>query len=567
VADPHDSRTVLGDWVLGELIGTGTGTAVHRGHHRLHPDRAVAIKRLVGDRATAVGPATVAALRDEAATLADVSHPAVIPCTDVVVDGNGVALVMPLAPGGSLGTRIHTGGALPWCEVAELGARVASALAAAHGMGIVHRDVAPGNILFGHDLEPRLADFGSALLAGGDDDRVVGTPGYLDPLVARGLPASAASDVYGLGVVLYEALAGQPPFAGVTPDAVQRAADRGVHLPLADLVPGAPLALTAAIERAMARDSADRFAGARELQVALEHVVLTEVPTATDPDVDRAVSAGLAVTPGADGIADIGGGADADGGGGAGAGVDAAGGTEAVADSDDIGLAATTDFGPRPIAMLDVEQPRRPWWVVVALVVVVVVPVATAAWAVVATRSDTRSSVVGNVATTVATPSAPVTSGTATNPTATPLGGAPRATTTPAAGGAALVPRVPAPCRGQPPTVDDQLLGDVDGRGCALAITVVRGDEFTTLTLPDEAGELAGDYLLEGPPVHVVVGDWDGDGVDTPAVTLDDSGVVFAFGEWGAGRSTAIGTPIGATPPVVVTGPDGRDRVVGDDAG
>lgn len=132
---------------------------------------------------------------------------------------------------------------------------------------------------------------------------------------------------------------------------------------------------------------------------------------------------------------------------------------------------------------------------------------------------------------------------------------------------AAVVPRVPAPpCDGQPPVTDTQLLADVDGRGCSLAVAMVRGDEFTTLALPDEAGPVAGDYLLEGPPVHVVVGDWDGDGIDTPAVTLDDTGVVFGFAEWGAGQSAVLGDPIGDAAPLVVTGPDGVDRVVGDDS-
>lgn len=552
---------LVGDWVLDEPIGRGAGSVVHRGHHRLHPDRAVAIKRLVSAGAEGtIDPAAVATLRREAGVLARVAHPAIIPFTDVVDDGSGVALVMPLAPGGSLAARIRSRGALPWPEVADLGARLAGALAAAHGAGIVHRDVTPGNVLYGRELEPRLADFSAAVLEG-DDHHVVGTPGYLDPEVARGAPAGPAGDVYGLGVVLYEALAGQPPFAGATPEAVLRSADRGVHLPLAALVPDAPAELAAVVERAMARVPADRHGGAQQLQVALEDVVLTtpdqgeEAPGLAPPAVVLPPSdeTGAMSSP-----------------------------EDAMAMSLDDGqgdrLAPTTDFGPRPIAPLDIEEPRRPWWMVAALVAVVVLPLGVAAWALLANRVDdtistgtapTAAMTAGSTASPTAAPGAAVTTAPAqsTAPAATPTPATPSpAPTTPGPSEVALVPRVPAPlCDGVDPPAADDLQADVDGRGCSLPISVTPGPEFTTLGLPTEAGPLAGDYRLEGPPVFVVVGDWDGDGVDTPAITVDGTGVVFAFDAWGAGQSATIGDPIGAAAPVVVTAPDGVDRVVADE--
>ncbi|HKJ55777.1 MAG TPA: serine/threonine-protein kinase [Nitriliruptoraceae bacterium] len=571
--------TQLGDWVVEDPIGHGTGTVVHRGHHRLHPDRLVAIKRLRGDGPAGGGGVADlrATLEREAQVLASLAHPSIMPFSDVVMDGDGVALVMPLAAGGSLAARIRAEGALPWRDVADLGARVAAALAAAHGAGIVHRDVTPGNILFGRELEPRLADFGAALLAS-DDGRLIGTPGYLDPMVTRGTPPGPSGDVYSLGVVLYEALAGQPPFAGATPEATMRAADRGIHLPLAALAPDAPGNLAAIIEQAMQRDAAGRFSSAQQLQVALEHVLLSasgegsvtmppplppppwaSAAPGADAPVDASAPPGAAARPDATGVTEAGtprqhaadgaparsGDADS---GVAGGVVDAGAEGGGAGSVDERRPApATTDFGPRPMQPLDVAEPTRPWWMVAALVAVVAIPLVVAVWAVVASRS-------GDVAPTAATTSAtsPTTASTvAVSPSASPGG---------------LAPRVPAPlCAGEPTPGDGDLVADVDDRGCSLVITVTARSSATILTLPAAAGSLAGTYSLDGPPEAVVVGDWDGDGIDTPAVTLDASGAVWAFPEWDAGQSEQIGEPIGDARPVVRTDDAGIDHVAADE--
>ncbi len=97
-----------------------------------------------------------------------------------------------------------------------------------------------------------------------------------------------------------------------------------------------------------------------------------------------------------------------------------------------------------------------------------------------------------------------------------------------------------------------------------MVIAVTRRSTATILTLPASAGGLAGTYSLEGPPLAVVVGDWDGDGDDTPAVTLDATGTVWAFAEWDAGESAQLGDPIGDAEPVVVTDGDGVDHVAAD---
>lgn len=608
----------LGDWVVGEPVGHGANSVVHEGHHRLHVDRVVAIKRRSGTTG-APGPDEIAVLVREARVLRQLSHPAIMPFVDVVPDDDGVALVMDLAQG-SLSARIEAEGALAWQDVADLGSRIGSGLAAAHGAGIIHRDVTPGNILYGRELEPRLADFGASLM-GQDDHRVVGTPGYLDPAVADGGQPGPLSDVYGLGIVLYEALAGQPPWAGGTPQAVMRAADRGVHLPLSDLAPDAPPHLTAIIEQAMHRDPSQRMPNAQQLHTALEQVALVagaesaggaeasagsatpDGPTASGsvPDVSgpEAMASGafraMAGDPGRDRVRD-----DWDAGLAAmspsarqlqsdqvvdgesprgpssGDRPDDAGGPEATATS------PTTDFGPRPMPPIEVEEPGRAWWMVALLVAVVVVPLGVAAWALWSWNTGEQADPAGrDDADPTATASAVApTAGSGTAVAVPPvLGTAPvpsdtrsAATSTATASPSSLdpgnmEPRVAAPlCDDVAEPGADELVGDVDGRGCSLPVQVVPGEDVTTLRLPDAAGQIAGSYELDGPPLHIVLGDWDGDGSDTPAVIVDAVGTVFGFSSWQAGRADEIDEPIGAGTPAVVTHPTGIDHVVASDA-
>lgn len=197
---------------------------------------------------------------------------------------------------------------------------------------------------------------------------------------------------------------------------------------------------------------------------------------------------------------------------------------------------------------LEVAEPTRPWWMVAALVAVVAIPLVVAVWAVVASRGGAE-----------VTPTAATTPGTA--PTTAPTAAA---NSSGSPGG--LVPRVPAPlCAGEATPGNDDLVADVDDRGCSLVVMVTERSSATILTLPAAAGGLAGTYSLEGPPEAVVVGDWDGDGIDTPAVTLDASGIVWAFPGWDAGESEPIGDPIGDATPVVLTDDAGVDHVAADE--
>lgn len=508
---------VLGEYVLLEEVGRGNHGVVHRGRSRDRAGRIVAVKRLAGG----ADPAAVDRLWREADTLAQLAHPAIVPLLDVVDDPPaGVALVLPWAPGGSLEDVLQRDGRLPWARVADVGARIASALATAHGAGVLHRDVKPANVLLGAEDEPRLADFGTARLVADGDDEVVGTAEYLDPaVVVEGQPPTPRSDGYALGVVLYRALSGQLPYAGGSPAATVAAADRGVHPRLADLVDDAPAELVAAIERAMARDPDDRFGSVQQLQVALEPLVRADEaarwgalegrlgggPTDPAPKGPRAPTPARASAP-----------ADP---------------APATASGD----SGTRMFGPRPDRAPTPEPARRrPAWAVPAIVAVALVPVVLVVWLLLARGGEDPS---------VATPDAP----------------APVASPTPRA--------APAACDGapRPADADAVLEADVDGRGCALPLGVstqdVDSEPMQVLTVPDAAGDAAGRYALAAADDVVVVGDWDCDGTDTPGVHRPADGRTFLYDGYGQLDPTAGPELAPGVEAVVVTDPDGCDRI------
>ena len=155
----------------------------------------------------------------ERSILLDLVHPNVVRVRDLVIEGDDLAIVMDLVRGADLRARLRAAGTLPVPEAVRIAADVLEALAAAHGRGVLHRDVKPDNVLL-TDAEPPavlLSDFSIARLAQETTVRmtgVLGTPDYMAPEIFTAETVSAASDVYGAGIVLYELLAGRPPFAG-----------------------------------------------------------------------------------------------------------------------------------------------------------------------------------------------------------------------------------------------------------------------------------------------------------------------------------------------------------------
>jgi hypothetical protein len=257
----------LGDYDIEGVIGRGSVGMVHQARQRAG-DHVVALKRVrwVGDGRE------VERLRAELAGLVRLGHPHVLTVIELLADENGIAVAMDLAPGGSLAEVLARRGRLPPEEGAALAAKVADALAAAHSLEVVHGDVKPSNVLMDGAGEPLLSDFGlsrSMAAASPLDGATMGTAEYLDPAVAAGATPGPASDIYSLGIVSYELLAGRLPYSGVTPAATLRAAHRARAEPLVESRAGVPVGLAAVVEQAMSRRPQDRPATARQLADAL----------------------------------------------------------------------------------------------------------------------------------------------------------------------------------------------------------------------------------------------------------------------------------------------------------
>ena len=213
-----DDPIILGDrYLLGEVIGRGGMADVYRATDQLL-SRPVAIKVL---RETADDETDRRRFTAEATTLARLNHVNLVMVLDAGITAEQPYLVMELVEGPTLGQRTQTG-PLELAEVGRIGAQMADALAYAHGAGVVHRDVKPGNVLLGSDGRTRLADFGIARLIGDTvrhtkTGHAIGTPAYLSPEQVRGDDVTPAVDVYSLGLVLLEALTGERAFPGRPP--------------------------------------------------------------------------------------------------------------------------------------------------------------------------------------------------------------------------------------------------------------------------------------------------------------------------------------------------------------
>ena len=198
-------------------VGSGGMGVVWEGRdERL--ERRVALKQLYRQSGASTREAELANQRAvrEARLTARLQHPHAVPVFDAVEQDGQLWLVMQFIPSITLAAVLEQGGPLQPNEAAKIGAEVASALAAAHAVGIVHRDVKPGNILIAEDGAALISDFGIARALGDatltSSGMIHGTPAYLAPEVARGSEANFASDVFSLGSTLYSALEGRPPF-------------------------------------------------------------------------------------------------------------------------------------------------------------------------------------------------------------------------------------------------------------------------------------------------------------------------------------------------------------------
>jgi predicted Ser/Thr protein kinase len=270
----------VGRFQVLERIGAGAMGVVYK-CRQPGLDRPVAVKVLLAAQHAAAED--LHRFQREARAAARLSHPNVVQIYDVGSDGELPYFVMEYVDGCALDQLIGTP-VLTLVNALRVLAAVARALQAAHDQGIVHRDLKPSNILIHRSGQPKLADFGLArslqdsqvLSASGD---LVGTPRYMAPEQVLGEPdaVDARADVYALGVLLYEMVAGRPPVDGPTPLAVFRQLLDGEPPDLRAACPGAPDEIAAVCRRAMARDKEARFASAAEFAEAVEGYLLRHV--------------------------------------------------------------------------------------------------------------------------------------------------------------------------------------------------------------------------------------------------------------------------------------------------
>src|SRR5918997_2202237 len=206
----------------------------------------------------------------EAMSVASLSHPNIVQVYDRGETEEGSSYIaMEYVPGGTLKERISREGSLEAADAAGLGAQVAEALGAAHDRGMVHRDIKPQNVLLAARGGAKVADFGIARAGSSATisrtGSVMGTAGYMSPEQALGKPATPESDLYSLGVVLYEALTGQLPYTAESPVAVSMKHLNEPLRPPIELNPRIPRGMNALVKKLLAKDPEDRYANAEEL--------------------------------------------------------------------------------------------------------------------------------------------------------------------------------------------------------------------------------------------------------------------------------------------------------------
>jgi len=250
-------------------------------------DRDVAVKVLFPEHA--VDPNFVERFRREAQSVAGLNHPNIVGVYDWGQTGNTYFMAMEYVKGRTLSDALRRQGRMTSVSAAGVGAAIANALAYAHRNNVVHRDIKPANILLGEDGAIKVVDFGiaRALDAGHEggltqDGAVMGTATYFSPEQAKGEGLDLRSDLYSLGVVLYELVAGKPPFAGDSALAtaykqVNEAAPR-----LRDLVADVPLALEAIIAKCLTKNADMRYNNAEQLRDDLRRFMNGEPTLAVD---------------------------------------------------------------------------------------------------------------------------------------------------------------------------------------------------------------------------------------------------------------------------------------------
>ncbi|MEI8263967.1 MAG: Stk1 family PASTA domain-containing Ser/Thr kinase, partial [Actinomycetes bacterium] len=284
--EPVDQSRVFSErYEITHLIARGGMAQVYRANDLLL-DRVVALKVLFPE--LSVDQTFVERFRREAQAAAKLSHPNIVPVFDWGEDNGTYFIVMEFVDGEPLSATLRREGTLPPVHAASIAAGVAAALSYAHRHGVVHRDVKPGNVLLATDGAVKVTDFGIARAINTEEGltqagSVMGTATYFSPEQAEGVGVDARSDVYSLGIVLFEMLAGRPPFQGDSPVAVASKHVRDQPQLVREFATDTPAALEAITMMAIAKAPSDRYDSAEDMRADLQRFVEGKGVLAPDP--------------------------------------------------------------------------------------------------------------------------------------------------------------------------------------------------------------------------------------------------------------------------------------------
>lgn len=274
IPEPSDILTVaprvIGRFFIRGEIGRGSNGVVYSAHDPIL-DREVAIKAIPLSHNSTYRSQAEANFINEAKAAARLNHPNIVTVFDAGKSDQLAYIAMERLRGEDLHDVIARGERMGWRQVVALMARVADAVHFAHKRGLVHRDIKPSNIFLLRDGKPKVLDFGVALMSLSDPTgthkrQLIGTPNYMSPEQARGERIDARSDIFSLGAILYEMLAGVRAFDGANIDAILTRVTSSEPTPLSLLRPDLPEALLGVIARALEKDPEKRFQTAGELR-------------------------------------------------------------------------------------------------------------------------------------------------------------------------------------------------------------------------------------------------------------------------------------------------------------
>jgi len=299
----NDGKAVINDrYEIVQRVGRGGMADVFLARDVLL-DRPVAVKVLFPEYAT--DPAFVERFRREAQAAANLNHPNIVSVYDWGRVGNTYFMAMEYVEGRTLADILRSDQALTSAQAADIAGEVAAALSFAHRNGVVHRDVKPGNILVSSSGQVKVADFGIARALGAGAEQgltqtgaVMGTATYFSPEQAQGTHTDQRSDIYSLGVVMYELLTGAPPFTGDNAVAIAYKQVHDAPAPLAERAPQVPAPFAAIVATCMAKRPDDRYETAALLREDLRRFVDgAEVLAASRPAPADGATRVMAATP------------------------------------------------------------------------------------------------------------------------------------------------------------------------------------------------------------------------------------------------------------------------------